>query len=342
MTSRLFGYNTSGTVSGASQSGNLALSNDFRAGGSVQWWNGPNEDLGYVIGYPDTTGLRKSKGVTVSGSAVGFMRTSTKTDAAFLSLANSITGQGFATASTARDWLNSHGYYTSYPYGAIIGGTASIPGATVNGSVLTSNLSPFSSGNSYQFNGSTGYVSYPASADYNLGTGDFTIEWFQYQTSQPSNPRIFQIGNYPSISIGCSIEGSSTSAIFYIWITGPNNIKTFSAGAHLNTWIHFAIVRISGSIRVYQNGVQLGSAIANSVSLGSSLTALSVGQETNASSNSYFPGNLTQFRWTKGLGIYTGTFSVPTGPLNTTDIANPFGGSNTSAIGAGYVKLLLQ
>ena len=46
MASRLFGYNSGAPVSGATQSGNLAVSNDFKAGGAVQWWNGPNEDLG--------------------------------------------------------------------------------------------------------------------------------------------------------------------------------------------------------------------------------------------------------------------------------------------------------
>jgi hypothetical protein len=113
MGSRLFGYNSGAPVSGASQSGNLAISNDSRGGGSVQWYNGPNEDLGYVIGYPDTTGTRKVRGVTVS-NAVGFMRTSSKTDAEFLSIANVLTNQGFMTASVAADWLMTNGYYTSY------------------------------------------------------------------------------------------------------------------------------------------------------------------------------------------------------------------------------------
>ena len=120
MGSRLFGYNSGSPVSGASQSGSLAISNDSRGGGSVQWYNGPDEDLGYVIGYPDTTGLRKVIGVTV-GNAVGFMRTSVKTDVEFLSLANSLTGQGFMTASTAVNWLNTNGYYTSYSVSSNLG-----------------------------------------------------------------------------------------------------------------------------------------------------------------------------------------------------------------------------
>lgn len=218
---------------------------------------------------------------------------------------------------------------------------ANVTGATTNGGVYVSGLSPFGAGTSYQFNGTTGYLSYSASTDFALGTGDFTIEWFQYQTSQPSNPRVFQIGNYPTVSVGCSIEGS-TNPIFYIWVTNPSNVKTFTAQSNLNTWIHFAIVRIGTSLKVYQNGTQIGTTLTNSNSLGNSTQKLSIGQETIASANSYFPGYITQFRWTKGLGIYTGNFTTPTGPLSFTASANPFGGSNTAAIGAGFVKVLLQ
>ena len=121
MGSRLYGYNSGAPVSGASQSGNLAISNDSRGGGSVQWFNGPNEDLGYVIGYPDTSGSRKVRGVTISGGAVGFMRTSNKTDAEFLSIANVLTNQGFVTASVAANWLNTNGYYTSYSVSSDLG-----------------------------------------------------------------------------------------------------------------------------------------------------------------------------------------------------------------------------
>lgn len=218
---------------------------------------------------------------------------------------------------------------------------ATVSGATVNGGVYSSNSSPFGSGTSYQFNGSSGYISYTKSTDYVL-SGDFTIEWFQYQTSQPSNPRIFQIGNYPSIAIGASIEGNASSAILYLWLPGATSIKTFTSSSHLNTWIHFAVVRIGSSIKVYQDGTQIGTTITNSSSLGNSTQNLSIGQETTTTANSYFPGNITQFRWTNGLGIYTGNFTKPTGPLSITASANPFGGSNTSAITSGNVKFLLQ
>jgi hypothetical protein len=42
----------------------------------------------------------------------------------------------------------------------------------------------------------------------------------------------------------------------------------------------------------------------------------------------------------KGLAVYTGNFNIPTSALTETASANPYGGSNTVAIPAGYTKLL--
>ena len=337
-TSRPFAYNPTLTpISGAIQVGTLTVG--VGSGGGLTWWNGPDEDLGYVIAIP-VSGNTQSTPNGSETASVAFYRSNGLNDSSFIVWAQYVSRtfnnpQTFSTASQASTWLTSNGYWNSYPV------TANVTGATTNGGVYVSPFSPFGSGTSYQFNGTNGYLSYSATTDFALSTGDFTIEWFQYQTSQPSNPRIFQIGTYPTIAIGCSIEGT-TSPILYLWVTSANSIKTFTSQSNLNTWIHIAIVRIGTSLKVYQNGTQIGTTLTNSVSLGNSTQSLSIGQETTATSNSYFPGYITQFRWTKGLGIYTGNFTAPTGPLSFTASANPFGGSNTSAIGAGFVKLLLQ
>ena len=43
--------------------------------------------------------------------------------------------------------------------------------------------------------------------DFNFGTGDFTIEWFQYQTDSNSYPRIFQIAQeHQSVSLSNEVS----------------------------------------------------------------------------------------------------------------------------------------
>lgn len=114
VTNRLFTYSVTPIV-GASQSGNLSISTTYIPG--YTWWGGPDESLGYVIAHTDTNiGGRTERNNTsvISTNTVGFWRTSTKSDAAFLIMFNNIFNQNYVTASTAADWLNSNGYWTSW------------------------------------------------------------------------------------------------------------------------------------------------------------------------------------------------------------------------------------
>ena len=121
-TSRPFAYNTGTTISGTEQVGNLAIGVDnenYSSNyGGVRWWNGPDEDLGYVIcqQVPGNTQPTPNSGETAS---VGFWRTIGKTDGSFIELAEYITiqdgtPQTFATADDAEIWLTNNGYWTSY------------------------------------------------------------------------------------------------------------------------------------------------------------------------------------------------------------------------------------
>lgn len=221
-----------------------------------------------------------------------------------------------------------------------IGSTTSTATPTLNGTTTTSNT-PYTgvAANSYVFNGTSNYLSLPASTNWAFGTGDFTVEWFQYMTSTPSNPRVFQVGNYPGASIGVSIEGN----IFYVWeANGARFNNNLGAGTYTNTWIHFAISRIGGTRRVFRNGTLIGTAAADTYNINNSTSVFNIGQESTPSSGSYFPGRITSFRVCKGLGVYSGNFTIPTSPLGQTQSANPYGGANTAAISAGQCVLLLN
>lgn len=212
------------------------------------------------------------------------------------------------------------------------------PTLTIGSAVTTNTQSPFvGGGNSYVFSSSTNsFISAAGSSDWAVGTGDFTIEWFSYQTSAGSFPRPFSVGTYSTAALAVSIESST----FYYW---ANNSFRYSnaAGTFLNNWIHWAVVRQSGITKVYKNGTQLGSQITDNNNITNTSTALTIGNETIKSTGAALIGYLTNFRWVKGLAVYTGNFTTPTSPLTATANANPYGGSNTQAIGSGYTKLLL-
>jgi hypothetical protein len=114
-TTRPFAYNTGSTISGTEQVGNLAIgvpTSGFTSTG-LQWWNGPDEDLGYVIAYPQSGGTQPTP--TGGFAYVQFWRTKTLTDQGFINLCNSvIKTQTFIDTTTAKNYLNTNGYWTSY------------------------------------------------------------------------------------------------------------------------------------------------------------------------------------------------------------------------------------
>jgi hypothetical protein len=211
---------------------------------------------------------------------------------------------------------------------------------TLGTGVTTSTQGPFASNNeSFSFDGTANsWIEIAGSTDWAMGTGDFTIEWFQYQTDVTNakpHPRTFQVGNWPG-ALGVSLEGGT----FYGWTSGANNFG--SIGTYKNTWIHFAMVRSGSNLRVYKDGNLLNNiTLTNTANITNSLTALTIGNELTRSSTSAFQGLISNFRIVKGLAVYTGNFTKPTSNLKAVNSANPYGGSNTAAIPAGSTKLLI-
>jgi hypothetical protein len=93
--------------------------------------------------------------------------------------------------------------------------------------------------------------------------------------------------------------------------------------------------------KVYKNGTQLGSQITDTNDITNTTDPLTIGGDNGHATNATFVGYITNFRWIKGLAVYTGNFTTPTSQLTATAGANPYGGSNTQAITEGFTKLLL-
>jgi hypothetical protein len=170
-------------------------------------------------------------------------------------------------------------------------------------------------GGSLLFNGTANSnLSVPNDVDFRNGTGDFTIEWFQYATTVGNSfPRLFSIGSFASQSIAVSQEGSDSSRTFYAWISGANAIE--SNQNYLNTWVYFALCRSGTNFRVFKNGTQIGTTLINSTNFNDTTNALRIGNETNTSVGAAFKGYITNFRWTKGVALYTSNFTRPSAPL---------------------------
>ena len=119
-TTRPFSYNTGSSIDGTDQVGNLAVgfpTSGFSSTG-LKWWNGPDEELGYVIAHQNTAGQNGADG---NIAYLGFWRSEFPTDDSFIDLANKIGGQTFANGDSAKTWLNDNGYWTSWnPPGLVL------------------------------------------------------------------------------------------------------------------------------------------------------------------------------------------------------------------------------
>jgi hypothetical protein len=214
------------------------------------------------------------------------------------------------------------------------------PTLTIGSAVTVQSVSPFiGGGNSYRFSSSVNsFITTPGSLDWAVGTGDFTVEWFGTQSSLAQFQRVFSVGDYPTIDIGVSIE----SGTFYFWSGGDPDFDYSSASATTtNSWYHWAVVRSGTTLSVYRSGTLRGLAVSNTDNINDSSTPLVIGNTNTFATNSAYVGDITNFRFVKGLAVYTGTFTVPTSQLTAVASANPYGGSNTQAIPIGFTKLLL-
>ena len=126
---RPFAYNPTLQTSGVSaQYGTFSVGYQNQSYGNspggIKWWNGPNEELGYVIGTSMPTGGKVAPDGTIGN--VRFRRTVGFSDSSYITLSNKITGQSFTSTQDASNYFFFNGYWTAYPLTILfVGGTFS-------------------------------------------------------------------------------------------------------------------------------------------------------------------------------------------------------------------------
>jgi Concanavalin A-like lectin/glucanases superfamily len=170
-----------------------------------------------------------------------------------------------------------------------------------------------------------------------LGTGDFTIEWWMNITPDlpPQFPRVFAFNDLTTN--GAAIYGVSIEAPdltkprerrFYLWNdrSGGFNNKSFAFPESLfDTWHHFAIVGEAGNkITVYIDGETNASQTFTATSYNMSATNtcyLNIASFPQGGVDQVpvlFKGSITNFRIVKGRAVYTAPFTRPNSPLTVT------------------------
>jgi len=151
-----------------------------------------------------------------------------------------------------------------------------------------------------------------------LGTANFTIEWWQYlQTGGGTSPTVFAIGDSGtqlSLSLAFVLNGS-----FYD-ITLTINNGSYVIGSvvesDLYQWTYMSLVRNSDVFTLYISGNAFGDAIENVDPITNSASVLGIGNQSATAGVYTFVGNITNFRWTVGTALYTSNYAIPTAPLS--------------------------
>lgn len=187
----------------------------------------------------------------------------------------------------------------------------------------------------------------PFNTVFAMGTGTFTMECWVYPYSYGTIRGIVDI--YDSNSAGrMALRLTTTGAVQLAGGAGlATNIVTTTGTLTLNAWSHIAVVRsgtTAGLVKVYINGTVDAttgtSATSFTNTVGNVHLCCDAGTTATATPANYFEGLISQLRIVKAVAVYTGTFTVPTSVLTSTQSANPYGGSNTAAITGTATSLL--
>lgn len=156
-----------------------------------------------------------------------------------------------------------------------------------------------------------------ASADFNFGTGDFTIEGF-FNTTQNTGTYVAALAiNHNALGYwGLRVRHGSLPRVGFTYNDGAawrdiiSNTSISDGSTH-----HVAVTRSSLVFRVFVDGVLVLTNSSLTTAVGTSSYGLSLGY--NQADNLYYQGHQAAVRITKGVARYTENFTVPSFPFPT-------------------------
>lgn len=141
-----------------------------------------------------------------------------------------------------------------------------------------------------------------------FGTTDFTIEgWFSW--SSLINGGLFHVypGTPAGATSGLALGYDGTN--FQIYTGNSTYARAYTPV--VDTWYHIALVRSSGLLQLYVDGIAQGAAITDGVDYGGNGINLGLYYGTTTT----FSGYVDDFRVTANTARYTGDYTVPSAPL---------------------------
>ena len=192
---------------------------------------------------------------------------------------------------------------------------------TVNNTPSVQRFNPFGASTAYStsviggsgyFDGTGDYLNFTAGTTFNIGTGNFTIEFWANKTANGS-------ANYDGVfeadsggAYGWFVELSSTRG-FILVVNGVGSFACSTAVINDSAWHHWAICRSGSTWYMWRDGVAL-TPTTNTISNGS-LPGSGTARIGFAGTAYPFNGYMSDLRVVNGTALYTTAFTPPTAPL---------------------------
>lgn len=170
---------------------------------------------------------------------------------------------------------------------------------TVNGNAQIDTAQSVFGGASGLFDGTGDYLSLADSVDWDFGTGDFTIDLrVRFNSVATTQYLVYDTG-------GWQFFWNTTDGLsFYTTTT-----RSFSWTPSVNIWYHIEMIRTSDVLKVFVDGVQIGSNITDTANLTGG-TTLYIGDDGLGSGP--FNGWMDEIRISKGIARHTANFTPET------------------------------
>lgn len=166
------------------------------------------------------------------------------------------------------------------------------------------------------FDGNSDWIDTPDHADWNFGSGDFTIDFWVRFSVVPTSGNIQVIatqwkdaGNYWDLFL--YNNGGNLQWWFNVVTGGVTLVTVTKSAATINAdaWYHVALVRYGNIWRFFQGGVQCGTDVTDTDAVGDYDGLLYVGKLGTNTTPYYFDGWLDEFRISKGVARWTAGFA---------------------------------
>lgn len=168
--------------------------------------------------------------------------------------------------------------------------------------------------------GTGDYITSVDSADWDTGSGNFTVEMFaKFNAVGATNQYVFGQCNSSLTASTTSIairKDSTTNKISGFACVGGATVglATSTAAVTTGVWYHIAYVRNGTGFTIYLDGTGVASGTTSSSALNNSTNALSIGRAGERTTET-FNGWIDEFRFTKGVARYTSNFTPPSAPF---------------------------